>query len=149
MTIAVAACAANPNGESPDQPSTETPAPTDVPVKTATVPPGPGANSSVEMYIRSEVLREYQTNGVVMCRPDGTEARVGVAQTELANLQITGTVDGLPIRSADVKGGSARFELGATMKPDKNSPWSLDLNVAGFAGKKQGFTGGVSVAFMF
>ncbi len=63
--------------------------------------------------------------------------------------EATGTVDGLAIRSADIKGGSARFELGATMKPDKNSPWQLDLNVAGFAGKKQGFTGGVSVAFMF
>ena len=41
-----------------------------------------------------------------------------------------------------------RGEIGATMKPGENSPWSLDLNVSGFAGKKQGFTGGVSVAFM-
>ena len=63
--------------------------------------------------------------------------------------EATGTVDGLAIRSADIKGGSARLELGATMKPDKNSPWSLDLNVAGFAGKKQGVTGGVSVSFTF
>ncbi len=42
-----------------------------------------------------------------------------------------------------------RGEIGATMKPGENSPWSLDLNVSGFAGKKQGFTGGVSVVFMF
>ncbi|MBO6209179.1 MAG: autotransporter domain-containing protein, partial [Schwartzia sp.] len=61
----------------------------------------------------------------------------------------TGTMQGLKIRGADIKGGSARLELGATMKPDQNSPWSLDLNVAGFAGKKQGITGGVSVSFMF
>ena len=54
-----------------------------------------------------------------------------------------------PIRGADISGASFRGELGATMKPGENSPWSLDLNVAGFAGKKQGFTGGVSVAFMF
>ena len=54
-----------------------------------------------------------------------------------------------PIRGADTSGASFRGELGATMKPGENSPWSLDLNVAGFAGKKQGFTGGVSVAFMF
>jgi hypothetical protein len=63
--------------------------------------------------------------------------------------EATGTVDGLAIRSADIKGGSARLELGATMKPDKNTPWSLDLNVAGFAGKKQGVSGGVAVTFAF
>ena len=60
-----------------------------------------------------------------------------------------GTADGVAIRGADTSGASFRGELGATMKPGENSPWSLDLNVAGFAGKKQGFTGGVSVAFMF
>ena len=53
-----------------------------------------------------------------------------------------------PIRGTDPTGGSVRMELGATMKPE-NSPWSLDLNLAGFAGKKRGVTGGVSVSFMF
>ncbi len=53
------------------------------------------------------------------------------------------------IRGADIGGGSFRAELGATMKPSKDSPWSLDLNLAGFAGKKQGFSGGVSVAWTF
>ncbi|MBP5199922.1 MAG: autotransporter outer membrane beta-barrel domain-containing protein [Schwartzia sp.] len=60
-----------------------------------------------------------------------------------------GTADGVAIRGADTSGGSVRGEIGATMTPGENSPWSLDLNVSGFAGKKQGFTGGVSVAFMF
>ena len=73
----------------------------------------------------------------------------GVAYEHEFGGEATGTVDGLAIRSAEIKGGSARLELGATMKPDKNSPWSLDLNVAGFAGKKQGVTGGVSVSFTF
>ena len=54
-----------------------------------------------------------------------------------------------PIRGTDPTGGSVRMELGATMKPGENSPWSLDLNVAGFAGKNQGFSGGISVAWMF
>ena len=35
------------------------------------------------------------------------------------------------------------------MKPGENSPWNIDLNVAGFAGKKQGVSGGISVAFTF
>ena len=60
-----------------------------------------------------------------------------------------GTADDVAIRGADTSGASFRGELGATMKPGENSPWSLDLNVAGFAGKKQGMTGGVSVSFMF
>ena len=61
----------------------------------------------------------------------------------------TGTADGVAIRGADTSGGSFRGELGATVKPGENSPWNIDLNVSGFAGKKQGFTGGVSVALMF
>ena len=60
-----------------------------------------------------------------------------------------GTADGVAIRGADTSGASFRGELGATVKPGENSPWTIDLNVSGFAGKKQGFTGGVSVAFMF
>ncbi len=60
-----------------------------------------------------------------------------------------GTADGVAIRGADTSGGSFRGELGATMTPGEDSPWKLDLNVTGFAGKKQGFTGGVSVALMF
>lgn len=54
-----------------------------------------------------------------------------------------------PIRGTDPTGGSLRMELGATMQADEKSPWSLDLNLAGFAGKKRGFSGGVSVSFMF
>ena len=46
-------------------------------------------------------------------------------------------------------GGNFRGEIGATVTPDKNSPVKLDLNITGFAGKKRGFSGGVSVAFMF
>ena len=61
----------------------------------------------------------------------------------------TGTMNGLTIRSADVKGSTFRAELGATLTPDKNSPWSLNFNVAGYAGKKQGVSGGISVSFTF
>ena len=73
----------------------------------------------------------------------------GLAYEHEMDGKATGTVDGLEIRGADTGGGSFRAELGATMQPDKNSPWKLDLNVAGLAGKKQGITGGISVSFMF
>ena len=73
----------------------------------------------------------------------------GVAYEHELDGEATGTADGVAIRGADVGGGSFRGEIGAPMTPGENSPWSLDLNLSGFAGKKQGFTGGVSVAFMF
>ena len=73
----------------------------------------------------------------------------GAAYEHELDGKAAGTADGVAIRGADTSGASFRGEIGATMKPGENSPWSLDLNVSGFAGKKQGFTGGVSVAFMF
>ncbi len=73
----------------------------------------------------------------------------GAAYEHELDGEATGKADGVAIRSADVGGGSFRGELGATMTPGDKSPWTLDLNLTGFAGKKRGFTGGVSVAFMF
>ena len=73
----------------------------------------------------------------------------GLAYEHELDGKATGTADGMEIRGADTSGGSLRGEIGATMKPGENSPITLDFNVTGFAGKKQGFSGGVSVAFMF
>ena len=63
--------------------------------------------------------------------------------------QSTGKANGSAIRAADVGGGSLRAELHATMEPKADSPWTLDLNLTGFTGKKQGIMGGVSVLFHF
>ncbi|ORT98848.1 Outer membrane autotransporter barrel domain protein [Anaerovibrio sp. JC8] len=73
----------------------------------------------------------------------------GLAYEHELNGKATGTADDIPIRAAETKGGSIRAELGATMLPHDGSPWKIDLNVSGFAGKKQGFSGGVSVTWMF
>ena len=73
----------------------------------------------------------------------------GLAYEHEFDGKATGTADGFAIRGTDPTGGSVRMELGATMQPDAKSPWKLDLNLSGFAGKKRGMTGGVSVAFMF
>ncbi|MBQ8698711.1 MAG: autotransporter outer membrane beta-barrel domain-containing protein, partial [Schwartzia sp.] len=72
----------------------------------------------------------------------------GLAYEHELDGKARGTAGGVPIRAADTGGGSVRAELGATFAP-YNSPWSLDFNVTGFAGTKQGVTGGVRVAFMF
>ncbi len=73
----------------------------------------------------------------------------GIAYEHELDGKATGTINNLAIRGADIGGGSVKLELGATMKADKNSPWSLGLNLTGYAGKKQGVMGGVSVGFAF
>jgi len=59
----------------------------------------------------------------------------------------SGFADGVAIRGADISGTSVRGEIGAKFKPDEKSNVTLDLNLSGFAGKKQGFTGGLSAVF--
>ena len=73
----------------------------------------------------------------------------GVAFERELDGKAGGRADGLSIRGADISGNSVKGELGATMKPGENSPWTLDFNVTGFAGKKRGISGGVSVKYSF
>ncbi|KHM52184.1 hypothetical protein SAMN02745671_02190 [Anaerovibrio lipolyticus DSM 3074] len=61
----------------------------------------------------------------------------------------SGFADGVAIRGADISGTSVRGEIGAKFKPDEKSNVTLDLNLSGFAGKKQGLTGGLSAVFHF
>ena len=73
----------------------------------------------------------------------------GAAYEHELDGKANGTAAGVAIRGADTSGGSFRGELGATVTPDKNVPVTLDFNLTGFAGTKQGVSGGVSVALMF
>ena len=59
----------------------------------------------------------------------------------------SGFADGVAIRGADISGTSVRGEIGAKFKPDEKSNVTLDLNLSGFAGKKEGLTGGLSAVF--
>ena len=61
----------------------------------------------------------------------------------------SGFADGVAIRGADISGTSVRGEIGATFRPGEKSNVTLDLNLSGFAGKKQGLTGGISATFHF
>ncbi|MBR4908289.1 MAG: hypothetical protein IKZ43_04670 [Acidaminococcaceae bacterium] len=63
--------------------------------------------------------------------------------------QSSGTVDGLPIRSASIKGSSVRGELGMRMEATKTNPWKADIGIYGYGGQHRGFGGTVSVAYMF
>ena len=63
--------------------------------------------------------------------------------------QSKGNVDGLAIRSASIKGGSVRGEIGMRMEATKTNPWKVDIGIYGYGGKHRGFGGNVSVAYMF
>jgi len=105
-----------------------------------------GGNAYDLDAVRSQVLR---VGARYMMKREKWNFYGGLAYEHEFDGMANGTVDGHAIRGADIGGGSFRAELGATMTPGENSPWKLDLNLAGFAGKKQGVSGGVSVAFMF
>ena len=61
----------------------------------------------------------------------------------------TGRADGAEIRAASIKGGSVRGELGIRMEATKTSPWKADIRLTGYAGKRRGIGGNVSVAYTF
>ena len=63
--------------------------------------------------------------------------------------EASGTVNGTAIRSADVKGGSVRGEIGLRMDATKDNPWKADIAIYGYGGRHRGFGGSISVAYMF
>jgi hypothetical protein len=63
--------------------------------------------------------------------------------------QVRTEVNGRPIGSPSLKGHSGIFELGLAVKPAPAKPWSIDLGVQGYAGKREGFSGSVSVRLEF
>jgi hypothetical protein len=60
-----------------------------------------------------------------------------------------GTVDGVAIRSASIKGSSVRGEVGMRMSATKTNPWQTDISIYGYGGRHRGFGGSVNVAYMF
>ena len=63
--------------------------------------------------------------------------------------EASGFTNGLALGNEDLTGGSGVAELGISFKPSKNSPFSLELNLAGFTGEREGFRGGVEAVYAF
>ena len=63
--------------------------------------------------------------------------------------EASGFTNGLSLGDEDLTGGSGVAELGISFKPSKNSPFSLELNLAGFTGEREGFRGGVEAVYTF
>ena len=63
--------------------------------------------------------------------------------------EASGFTNGLALGDEDLTGGSGVAELGISFKPSQNSPFSLELNLAGFTGEREGFRGGVEAVYTF
>jgi autotransporter-associated beta strand protein len=63
--------------------------------------------------------------------------------------EASGFTNGLALGDEDLTGGSGVAELGISFKPSKNSPFSLELNLTGFTGEREGFRGGVEAVYTF
>ena len=63
--------------------------------------------------------------------------------------EASGFTNCLALGNEDLTGGSGVAELGISFKPSKNSPFSLELKLAGFTGEREGFRGGVEAVYTF
>ena len=75
--------------------------------------------------------------------------RAGLAYEHEFDGVATGRADGAEIRSASVKGGSVRADLGISIQPGENSPWTIDLGITAHAGKQRGIGGSIFIGCQF
>lgn len=68
----------------------------------------------------------------------------GKAEGELKFAGATAALD-----APSLKGDSAIVDLGFTMKPETNGPWTIGVGLKGYAGDRRGGTGSVNVLYTF
>jgi outer membrane autotransporter protein len=74
---------------------------------------------------------------------------VGLAWEREFDGAAAATTNGLSIKAPSLRGNTGVGELGLTFKPSAGSPWSFDLSVQGYVGKREGVTGNLMVKFEF
>ena len=73
----------------------------------------------------------------------------GIAYDHEFGGESTGSVHGMAIRSASIKGGTIRGEFGFRREATKTNPWKTDISLYGFTGKRQGFGGNIAFEYHF
>jgi hypothetical protein len=63
--------------------------------------------------------------------------------------KISASLNGLPIRSPELKGGTGIGEVGLTVRPSPDIPLSIDLGAQGYTGKREGVTGSLQIKYHF
>ena len=88
--------------------------------------------------------------GTVISAEDGEPV---IGASVIVKGTTTGTVtdfDGaFNLEVPSLEGDAAIIEIGVTMKPGQNSPWSMDVGAKGYAGDREGLTGSVLVRYAF
>ncbi|MDR1080379.1 MAG: autotransporter-associated beta strand repeat-containing protein [Deltaproteobacteria bacterium] len=62
---------------------------------------------------------------------------------------VRASVNGIPLETPTLRGDTAIFELGAIWKPSADGPLTLDFGVRGYAGRREGFSGSLTVKAEF
>ena len=103
-----------------------------------------------ERYLFDAVTSSRLRLGLRYTKGDSPESQVyaGIAWEHEFDGEARATYQGMSTPSPSLKGSSAVFELGARFAP-KDSNVSYELNLNGWAGKRRGISGGVSVNWSF
>ena len=74
---------------------------------------------------------------------------IGVAYEHEFDGKARGTTNGYKISSPSLRGDTGIGEIGVSLTPSENVPFSLDLTVQGYVGKREGVTGSMSFKYAF
>ena len=75
--------------------------------------------------------------------------KVGLAYEHVFDGDAESAVNGLNLEVPSLEGNTGIMEVGVTMKPSLNSPWSMDLGAKGYAGDREGVTGNMVIRYAF
>ncbi len=80
---------------------------------------------------------------------DTLKWKAGLAYEHIFNGDAKGSINNLSLDTPSLQGNTAIGELGITMKPSANSPWTFDLTAKGYAGDRRGGAGSISAKYAF
>lgn len=75
--------------------------------------------------------------------------KVGVAYEHVFDGDAESAVNHINLEVPSLEGDTGVMEVGVTMKPNINSPWSLNLGAKGYVGDREGVTGQAVIRYSF
>lgn len=75
--------------------------------------------------------------------------KVGLAYEHVFDGDADGAVNGYSLDVPSLEGNSFVAEIGTTIKLSEESHWAMDADIKGYAGDREGISGGVSVRYIF
>ena len=75
--------------------------------------------------------------------------KVGLAYEHVFDGDAESTVNSLNLEVPSLEGNTGIMEVGVSMKPSLNSPWSLNLGAKGYVGDREGVSGNMLIRYAF